>query len=303
MSVRTAVPIAMRLSWLVLFALVICEFVTDLPGPGWATTTLPVTVVLALMAATMLLQVRAAAPRGEPRPPAEVEPPVTGRWTALNSPADKVPSHGTHVYGQAYAIDIVAEPETEEGGATARPPFRLLWPVFRRNRAFPAFGVPLLAVADATVVRASDGQRDHLSRNSLPALAYLMLIEGNIRSIVGAHRIIGNHVILDLGDSTYAVYAHVQRGSLQVKTGDTVRAGQQLGRVGNSGNTTEPHLHFHLMDSPDPDSARGVPFTWRGVGVPANGETFTVGEPVEMPVEMRAGEHAGEHVEGRAAQT
>ncbi|MFF7010352.1 M23 family metallopeptidase [Streptomyces fimicarius] len=278
MSVRTAVPIAMRLSWLVLFALMIGEFVTDLPGPGWATTFLPAMVVLALMVATTTLQARAAAPRGEPRPPVEVGPPVTGRWTALNSPADKVPSHGTHVYGQTYAIDIVADPETGEGEPPARPAFRWLWPFFRRNRAFPAFGAPLLAVADATVVRASDGRRDHLSRTSLPALLYLMLIEGNVRSIIGVHRIIGNHVVLDLGDSTYAVYAHLQRGSLRVRPGDRVRAGQRLGRVGNSGNTTEPHLHFHLMDGPDPDSARGVPFTWRGVGVPANGETFTVGE-------------------------
>ncbi|GHF90657.1 peptidase [Streptomyces griseus] len=268
----------MRLSWLVLFALMIGEFVTDLPGPGWATTFLPAMVVLALMVATTTLQARAAAPRGEPRPPVEVGPPVTGRWTALNSPADKVPSHGTHVYGQTYAIDIVADPEAGEGEPPARPAFRWLWPLFRRNRAFPAFGAPLLAVADATVVRASDGERDHLSRTSLPALLYLMLIEGNVRSIIGVHRIIGNHVVLDLGDSTYAVYAHLQRGSLRVRPGDRVRAGQRLGRVGNSGNTTEPHLHFHLMDGPDPDSARGVPFTWRGVGVPANGETFTVGE-------------------------
>lgn len=166
----------------------------------------------------------------------------------------------------------------------------------RRNRAFPAFGAPLLAVADATVVRASDGQRDHLSRNSLPALAYLMLIEGNVRSIVGAHRVIGNHVILDLGEGTFAVYAHVRRGSLQVKAGDRVRAGQWLGQVGNSGNTTEPHLHFHLMDGPDPDSARGVPFTWRGVGVPANGEAFTAGEQGQEQAEGYGQEQVGEHV-------
>jgi murein DD-endopeptidase MepM/ murein hydrolase activator NlpD len=107
-----------------------------------------------------------------------------------------------------------------------------------------------------------------------------MLIEGNVRSVLGVHRVIGNHVILDLGDGTYAVYAHVQRGSLQVRAGDTVRAGQPIARVGNSGNTTEPHLHFHLMDGPDPDDARGIPFTWRGVGVPANGEKFTVGTDV-----------------------
>ncbi|MEV7657073.1 M23 family metallopeptidase [Streptomyces anulatus] len=302
MSVRTAVPIAMRLSWLVLFALMIGEFVTDLPGPGWATTFLPATVVLALMVATTVLQVRAAAPQGEPGPPVEVDPPVAGRWTALNSPADKTPSHGTHVYGQTYAIDIVADPETGEGEPPARPAFRWLWPFFRRNRAFPAFGAPLLAVADATVVRASDGQRDHLSRNSLPALGYLMLIEGNVRSFAGVRRIVGNHVILDLGDGTYAAYAHVQRGSLQVKAGETVRAGQVLGRVGNSGNTTEPHLHFQLMDGPDLDNARGVPFTWRGVGVPANNETFTAGEPAGVQGEVKGGARAGERVEEKVAK-
>ncbi|WP_345982751.1 M23 family metallopeptidase [Streptomyces sp. DSS69] len=281
MSVRTVLATALRLSWLVLIALVIGEFVTDLPGPGWATTLLPAGVVLVLMVTVTTLQARAAAPRGEPRDPVEVAPPVTGRWTALNSPADKVPSHGTHIYGQTYAIDIVAEREDEGGEAPARPAFRWLWPVVRRNRAFPAFGAPLLAVADATVVRASDGQRDHLSRNSLPALAFLMLIEGNVRSVLGVRRVLGNHLVLDLGDGTYAAYAHVRRGSLQVRAGDTVRAGQEIARVGNSGNTTEPHLHFHLMDGPDPDDALGVPFTWRGVGVPAGGETFTVGERAE----------------------
>ncbi|MFE3381759.1 M23 family metallopeptidase [Streptomyces anulatus] len=302
MSVRTAVPIAMRLSWLVLFALMIGEFVTDLPGPGWATTVLPATVVFVLMVVTTVLQVSAAAPQGEPGPPVEVDPPVAGRWTALNSPADKTPSHGTHVYGQTYAIDIVADPETGEGEPPARPAFRWLWPLVRRNRAFPAFGAPLLAVADATVVRASDGQRDHLSRNSLPALGYLMLIEGNVRSFAGVRRIVGNHVILDLGDSTYAAYAHVQRGSLQVKAGETVRAGQVLGRVGNSGNTTEPHLHFQLMDGPDLDDARGVPFTWRGVGVPANKETFTVGEPAEVEAGVQGEARPAERVEERAAE-
>ncbi|MFI8272956.1 M23 family metallopeptidase [Streptomyces rubiginosohelvolus] len=297
MSVRAVVPAAMRLSWLVLFALMIGEFVTDLPGPGWATTFLPALVVLALMVATMALQARAAAPRGEPRPPVEVDPPVTGRWSALNSPADKVPSHGTHVYGQTYAIDIVADPETGEGEPPARPAFRWLWPLFRRNQAFPAFGAPLLAVADATVVRASDGQRDHLSRNSLLGLIYLILIEGNVRSIAGAHRVVGNHVVLDLGDGTYAVYAHARRGSLRVKAGDAVRAGQRIGSVGNSGNSSEPHLHVHLMDGPDLDDARGVPFTWRGVGVPASGETFTVEERIdeaeERVAEARPGDAGG----------
>jgi murein DD-endopeptidase MepM/ murein hydrolase activator NlpD len=203
------------------------------------------------------------------REPLEVAPPVTGRWSALNSPADRTPSHGVHAHGQTYAIDILAEPEPG-----ARPAFARLWPIARRPQDFPAFDAPILAVADATVVRATDGQRDHLSRNSLPGLLYLMLIEGSVREMSGSSRILGNHLVLDLGNGTYAAYAHLQRGSLTVREGDRVRVGQQLARCGNSGNSTEPHLHFQLMDGPDPDAARGVPFTWQGIGVPRNGETF-----------------------------
>ncbi|MEU0223442.1 M23 family metallopeptidase [Streptomyces sp. NPDC006284] len=210
------------------------------------------------------------------REPVEVGPPVTGRWSALNSPANRTPSHGVHAYGQTYAIDLVAEPEPG-----ARPGFRLLWPPARRNRDFPAFGAPLHAVADGTVVRTDDGQRDHLSRTSLPALLYLMLVEGSVREMGGVRRIVGNHLVLDLGDGTYALYAHVRRGSFAVREGERVRAGQVLARCGNSGNSTEPHVHFQLMDGPDPDTARGVPFTWRGIGVPRNGEILDVPEPAD----------------------
>ncbi|MGW6731937.1 M23 family metallopeptidase [Streptomyces sp. NPDC055013] len=207
--------------------------------------------------------------------PLEVAPPVTGRWSALNSPADRTPSHGVHSHGQTYAIDILAEPEP--GG---RPGFHWLWPIARRPQDFPAFDEPILTVADATVVRAVDGQRDHLSRNSLAGLLYLMLIEGSVREMAGLRRILGNHLILDLGNGTYAAYAHLRRGSLAVREGDRVHAGQVIARCGNSGNSSEPHLHFQLMDGPDPDSARGVPFRWRGVGVPRNQEVFEVVRPV-----------------------
>ncbi|MFD5162612.1 M23 family metallopeptidase [Streptomyces hawaiiensis] len=203
------------------------------------------------------------------REPLEVAPPVTGRWSALNSPAERTPSHGVHAHGQTYAIDILAEPEPG-----ARPAFAWLWPLARRPQDFPAFGAPILAVADATVVRAADGQRDHLSRTSLLGLLYLMLVEGSVREIRGVHRILGNHLVLDLGDGTHAAYAHLRRGSLTVREGDRVRAGQVLARCGNSGNSSEPHLHFQLMDGSDPDAARGVPFTWQGIGVPRNGEIF-----------------------------
>ncbi len=89
--------------------------------------------------------------------------------------------------------------------------------------------------------------------------------------------------MLELDDGTHALYAHVQRGSFTVREGERVRAGQVVARCGNSGNSTEPHVHFQLMDGPDPDTARGVPFTWRGIGVPRNGEIVETPSPATSP--------------------
>ncbi|MFD7321496.1 M23 family metallopeptidase [Streptomyces sp. NPDC059875] len=266
---RKAAVVLHRTLWLVFVVQAVASVFVEPPYPYWVGW-LPAIAAGALgvtLARTAGKRIEAAQ-----RATVEVDPPVTGRWSALNSPADRTPSHGTHQFGQTYAIDIVAE-----DASRPRPPFVRLWPVFRPSEDFPAFGAPLLAVADATVVHAEDGQRDHLSRNSLPAVIYLLLVESAVRSLSGARRVTGNHLVLDLGDGTYAMYAHLKRGSLAVRAGDRVVAGQVLARCGNSGNSSEPHVHFQLMDGPDLDTARGVPFTWRGVGVPKNGETFVAG--------------------------
>ncbi|ARX84645.1 MULTISPECIES: M23 family metallopeptidase [Streptomyces] len=272
---RKLAAVVKRVLWLIFFAQVTAGFFVDLPYNYWLGW-LPVLGVVAISLATSRSVRQQTAT--EPPAPVEVEPPVTGRWSALNSPADKVPSHGTHSLGQTYAIDITAEPE--EGPARPTPVW--FWPVARRGQAYPAFGAPLYAVADATVAYAEDGQRDHLSRSSLVGVLYFWLVEGIGRTVGGSRRIVGNHIVLDLGEGTYALYAHVQRGSLDVRAGDRVRAGQAIARCGNSGNSTEPHVHFQLMDGPDLNTARGVPFRWRGVGVPANREVFTAVHDAEQ---------------------
>ncbi|MEU6080037.1 M23 family metallopeptidase [Streptomyces sp. NPDC047108] len=238
---------------------------------------------LVLFLSTGLVRFAAGRARPQDPPPLEVGPPVGGRWSALNSPADKVPSHGIRTYGQAYAIDVVSEPA--DG---SRPRFGL-WPLARPSGDFPAYGQPVLAVADATVVRVRSGRRDQgLSRNSWLALIPFF-IEGAFRDLAGAGALVGNHVILDLGDGTYALYAHLQRGSETVREGQRVSEGQEIARVGNSGNSTEPHLHFQLMDDADPYVANGVPFSWRGIGVPKNDEPFTTEGEAEADADAAAG--------------
>ncbi|MFG2172478.1 M23 family metallopeptidase [Streptomyces niveus] len=277
MSIRKLTAILARCCLLLVIVLVLGMIFAGWEPPPWLL--FPPAV---FVAAVLLIQGRrtAAALKGTTaRTPVETGAPVSGRWTALNSPATKVPSHGIHSYGQTYAIDILAAPDPDP-----RPPFAMLWPLVRGNSHYPAFGAPVLAVADATVVRVLNGRRDHLTRTSLPALAWMMLIEAPLRESAGPSWIVGNHVVLDLGDGTYAMYAHLKQGSVTVAAGDRVRAGQRIAACGNTGNSTESHVHFQLMDGPDLDTARGIPFTWRGVGVPANGESFTP-EPEATPAE------------------
>ncbi len=162
MPVRKAAMLLYRCCWLAFLALVPVSLLGDPPFP-YGAAFVPAAAAVAI---GVLVNRRSRAGLAKARPAVETGPPVTGRWTARNSPADRMLSHGTQGYGQTYAIDLVADPE--EG---SRPAFRWLWPVARPNRDFPAFGAPVVAVADATVVHASDGQRDHPSRDSGPALA------------------------------------------------------------------------------------------------------------------------------------
>ncbi|MCL3862565.1 M23 family metallopeptidase [Actinotalea sp. K2] len=212
-----------------------------------------------------------------PRPltvdPLVVDSPVAGRWLALNSPATKVPSHGTHAYGQTYAVDLVHAPEGVE-----RPTFGD-GSHLREPEDYPAFGQPLHCVADGVVVRVVDRWRDHRSRSSWPAYL-LMMVEGMVREFGGPGPILGNHVIIRLSDGTYVLYAHLRRGSVQVGVGQRVTAGERLAECGNTGNSSEPHLHLQRMDHPRPLLAQGLPWAIRGGaadggdGLPASTEAL-----------------------------
>ncbi|GAA2830255.1 peptidase M23-like protein [Leucobacter komagatae] len=206
---------------------------------------------------------RRIAAREREAAPLWVAAPVGGRWLALNSPATQVPSHGVRGYGQSHAVDLVYAPH-----GAVRPEYGS-GPAMRPASDFPALGEPVHAMIDGVVVRATGWRRDHRSRSSSAAMIYLM-IEGMLRELGGPGFVIGNHVVIrgEGGlDGVYAAVAHLRRGSLRVKPGDRVTAGQVVGECGNSGNSSEPHVHAQLMDRRSFVTAQGIAMAFTGLTI------------------------------------
>ncbi len=115
--------------------------------------------------------------------------------------------------------------------------------------SYTIFGKPVIAVADAVVASVTDGLPEQTP--------------GKYPGNISLDEADGNSVILDLGDRRYAMYAHMQRGSIQVRVGERVKMGRLLGLVGNSGNSVAPHLHFQVTDRSSSLAANGLPYEMR----------------------------------------
>jgi murein DD-endopeptidase MepM/ murein hydrolase activator NlpD len=128
---------------------------------------------------------------------------------------------------------------------------------------FRGFGAPILAPVGGTVVTTHDGEPDHSARRSQLTLVPYMLGQAQ-RARAGAAAIAGNHVVIALGRSgPFVLLAHLRRGTVRVAPGDVVAAGDQVGECGNSGNSTQPHVHVQVTDSTDWPTARGIPMLFR----------------------------------------
>lgn len=190
--------------------------------------------------------------------------PFTGRWRVQNSPANRVPSHGTRLFATDHAIDFV--PVTESGrtapitgGSLVRPE-----PADR----FPGFGRPILAPVDGVVVAVHDGEPDHPAYRGLPSIGYALTQRR--RAAQGWVALAGNHVLIDHRGTVIAL-CHLRQGSITVHPGQQVGAGDVLGGCGNSGNSTEPHLHVQALDGRDVARAVAVRLEFGG-SLPANGD-------------------------------
>jgi murein DD-endopeptidase MepM/ murein hydrolase activator NlpD len=112
--------------------------------------------------------------------------------------------------------------------------------------SYNIYGKDVLAVADAKVASVIDNLPDQ--------------VPGKMPTNISIEQADGNSIVLDLGFGRYALYAHLKPGSIKVHAGDTVKLGQTIALVGNSGNTLEPHLHFHVMNHASPLASNGLPY-------------------------------------------
>lgn len=216
--------------------------------------------------------------------------PLAGEWVALNTPAEKVPSHGTDCFGQRYAFDFVRL--NSSGHKFYDQP---LWKHFLGRLpvgSFLAFDQPVLAAFSGTVIGIGDGWPDRKLINAFWEMARASLFAVPARQD-DYRPLVGNYALIS-GWAGVALYAHLREGSLRVQAGDEVIEGQVIAVVGNSGNSTMPHLHFQVMSGPDPFTAEGVlcgfknyerltPRGWEQVatGVPSLMERIRVDAPAD----------------------
>jgi Peptidase family M23 len=177
----------------------------------------------------------------------QIGPPLSGKgWVAVNGCCGAASIHrsssltvnGGIYFAQRFAIDWM---RLDEAG-------RLVHGDPSDVRNYTCYGADVIAVADGTVVETLNDLDDQ-KPGTLPDPKTITLANVD-----------GNHVVLDLGDGVFAFYAHLQKGSVRVAPGDRVKRGQVLGKLGNTGNTSGPHLHFHLMESPSVLGSNGIPY-------------------------------------------
>lgn len=196
-----------------------------------------------------------------------------GRWLAHEGPGAAQSHHwgslvainGTLTIPQRFALDLVG---VDDAGHALRPSATDLQKTTYQD--WVGYGAEVIAVADGTVVGARDGEVDNKPFTPQPEPKSLT-----------TNDLFGNYVVIDIGSKAFAGYAHLARGSVRVKVGDRVHRGQVIGRLGQSGNSSGPHLHFQLADAPTFEGSEGIPYVFSNYtyyGPEAEAQLFGQGE-------------------------
>lgn len=176
--------------------------------------------------------------------------PFDGEWTVFWGGRTVEENYHAAYRDQRFAYDIVVSEDgsrhTGDGSS---------------NADYHCFGRPILAPGPGTVAHVRDGIPDNIPGEMNPEVPP------------------GNHVVLDHGNGEFSFLAHLQMGTVRVERGTRVAGGDTLGLCGNSGNSSEPHLHYHLQDTPDFGQGQGLPAQF--LGYVADGDDVARGEPVQ----------------------
>lgn len=201
--------------------------------------------------------------------PVLIGPPLRGpRWVAVNGCCAAldahrggiVPVNGRFLTPERFAIDF-QQLDSQR---------RLFTGPIGRLSGYPGYGQPVLSVADGTVVAVHDGEPDQIPPNEPP---FSLQTAG------------GNSIVIDIGGGRFAYYAHLQPRSLRVHVGDAVGRGKVIGLLGNSGNSTGPHLHFHIMNGPSTPLADSLPYEFpdfTSPGTVTDENALTRGQPTPI---------------------
>jgi hypothetical protein len=178
--------------------------------------------------------------------PIVIQSPLRGKnWLAANAPSNTsahrraiVPVNGQPHIGQRYAIDWIQLGDDGNSFTGDKS----------KNSSYHAWDQEIHAVTDGKIVEVKDGIPENVPNS------------GKIAVPITYDTLAGNYIIQELSDGHFAAYAHLRPGTLKVKAGDSVRAGDVLAHLGNTGNSTEPHLHFQVCDAPSFTASEGMPF-------------------------------------------
>jgi hypothetical protein len=178
--------------------------------------------------------------------PIVIRSPLLGKnWQAANGPSNNsphrramLPVNGQPHIGQRYAIDWIQLGDDGKSFTGDE----------HDNKSYHAWDQEIHAVADGKLVEVKDGIPENVPNSG--KLAVQMTYD----------TLAGNHIIQQLSEDHYAAYAHLRPGTIKVKVGDTVHAGDVLAHLGNTGNSSEPHLHFQVCDAPSFLASEGLPF-------------------------------------------
>ena len=169
--------------------------------------------------------------------------PFEGAWETVNGGFTPEYSHSWNIPGQRYAYDFLLMKQGRSYFGDAR-----------KVESYYCYGKPILSPADGVVVTVRNRSLDSL-------------ILGKDRFFSRSSHIAGNYLVVKHAQGEYSLMAHLKKDSILVNEGDHVQRGQTLAQCGNTGNSTEPHLHFHLQSGPNFYTSVGLPLRFSGIAL------------------------------------